>query len=58
MPPHPLTYLEIQKYYPNEPRFKGVYSINTFPKIKDGAYKVNHIQNQILIIWKIYHIPK
>ena len=45
MPPHPLTYLEIQKYYPNEPRFKGVYSINTFPKIKDGAYKVNHIQN-------------
>ena len=23
MPPHPLTNFEIQKYYKNEPRFKG-----------------------------------
>ena len=26
MPPHPLTYFEIQKYYQNEPRFNGVFS--------------------------------
>ena len=26
MPPHPLTILEIQKYYQNEPRCNGVYS--------------------------------
>ena len=25
-PPHPLTNVEIQKYYQNEPRFNGVYS--------------------------------
>ena len=25
MPPHPLTNLEIQKYYENEPRYNGVY---------------------------------
>ena len=23
MPPHPVTNFEIQKYYQNEPRFKG-----------------------------------
>ena len=27
MPPHPLSNFEIQKYYNNEPRFNGVYSI-------------------------------
>ena len=33
---------EIQKYYQNEPRFKGVYSRNNLPKkIKDGAYVIN-----------------
>ena len=26
MPPHPLTNLEIQRYYQNEPRFNGLYS--------------------------------
>ena len=25
MPPHPLTNIEIQNYYKNEPRFNGVY---------------------------------
>ena len=25
MLPHPLTNFEIQKYYQNEPKFKGVY---------------------------------
>ena len=40
--PLPLTNLEIQKYYKNEPRFNGVFSRNNLPKkIKDGAYIVN-----------------
>ena len=35
MPPHPLTYFEIQK-------FNGVFSRNNLPKkIKDGAYVMN-----------------
>ena len=38
---HPLTNLEIQKYYENEPRFNGVYSRDNLPKIKDGAYVIN-----------------
>ena len=42
MPPHPLTNLEIQKYYQNEPKFNGVYSRNNLPKIKDGAYIINN----------------
>ena len=42
MPPHPLTNLEIQKYYKNEPRFNGVFSRNNLPKkVKDGAYITN-----------------
>ena len=41
MPPHPLTNFEIQKYYQNEPRFKGFYSSDDLQKIKDGAYVVN-----------------
>ena len=41
MPPHPLTNFEIQKYYQNEPRFKGVYSSDDLQKTKDGAYVVN-----------------
>ena len=41
MPPHPLTNFEIINYYKNEPRFNGVYSRNTLPKIKNGAYVVN-----------------
>ena len=28
MPPHPLNNFEKQKYYQNEPRFNGVYSID------------------------------
>ena len=38
MPPHPLTYFKIQKYYQNEPKFSGVYSINNLSKINDRAY--------------------
>ena len=41
MPPHSLTNFEIQKYYQNEPRFNGVYSIDNLPRIKDGAYVIN-----------------
>ena len=26
MPPHPLTNIEIQRYFENEPRFNGVFS--------------------------------
>ena len=42
MTPHPLTNIEIEAYYHNEPRFNGVYSRDNFPdKIKDGAYVIN-----------------
>ena len=41
MPPHPLTNSEIQKYYQNEPKFIGVYSINNLSKIKDGEFIIN-----------------
>ena len=39
--PHPLTNLEIQKYYQNEPRFNGVYSRVNPTKIKDDSYIIN-----------------
>ena len=41
MPPHPLTNLEMQKYYQNDPRFNEVYSRDNLPKIKDGANVIN-----------------
>ena len=41
MPPHPLTNFEIEKYYQKESKFKGVYSRNNLPKIKDGVYVIN-----------------
>ena len=42
MLPYPLTNVEMQKYYQNEPRFNGVYSRNNLPnEIKDGAYVIN-----------------
>ena len=41
MQPHPLTNFEIQKYYEDEPKFNGVYSINNSSKTKDGAYVIN-----------------
>ena len=39
--PRLLTNFEIQKYYENEPRFNGVYSIDSLPKIKGGTYTIN-----------------
>ena len=41
-PFHPLTNIEINEYYKNEPRFNGMYSRNNLPnKIKKGAYVIN-----------------
>ena len=49
MPPHPLTNLEIQRYYQNELRFNGVFSRDNLPdKIKDGAYIIISINILIL----------
>ena len=47
IPSHPLTNLETQKYYKNQPRFNGDFSRNNLPEynsiknIKDGAYIIN-----------------
>ena len=42
IPPCPLTNLEIQKYYKNEPRFNGVFSRdNLSKKIKNRSYVIN-----------------
>ena len=42
LPFHPLTNIEINKYYANEPKFNGVYSRNNLPhEIKKGAYVIN-----------------
>ena len=42
IPPPPLTNFEIEAYYQNELRFKGVFTRdNLRDKIKDGAYVIN-----------------
>ena len=42
IPPHPLTNVEIQKYYQNEPRFNCAFSRNNLPKkIKAGVSVIN-----------------
>ena len=42
LPVHPLTNIQIKRYYQNEPRFINVYSRDNLPnKIKDGAYVIN-----------------
>ena len=42
LPFHPLTNVEINKYYQSEPRFNGAYARNNLPnKIKKGAYIIN-----------------
>ena len=42
MPFHPLTNIEINEYYKNEPRFNGVYSRKNLPKKnKKGVYVIN-----------------
>ena len=42
LPFHPLTNIEINEYYANEPKFNDVYSRNNLPKIiTKGAYVIN-----------------
>ena len=41
MSPYPLTNLEIQKYYQNQPKSNSVYSRNNLLIIKDEAYVTN-----------------
>ena len=42
LPFHPLTNIEMNEYYKNEPRFNGVYSRYNLPnKIKKGPYIIN-----------------
>ena len=37
-----MTNIEIQKYYQNQPNFKGVYSQNSLPQnMKDRLYVIN-----------------
>ena len=36
MPPHPLTNVEIQKYYDNKSRFNGVFSRDNLQKKKNN----------------------
>ena len=57
MPLHPLTNLEIQKYYQNEPKFNGVYSINNLPKTNDDTYVVNLDQyKSIETQWRAFYM--
>ena len=41
MPPHPLTNFWIQKFYQDEPRFNGAYSITNLPELRDRDYVIN-----------------
>ena len=42
LPSHPLTNVEIQEYYQNEPRFNGVFNRDNLPNsIKNVAYVIN-----------------
>ena len=43
MPLYPWINIEIQKYQ-NEHKLNGVYSGNSSPKIKDGAYVIWWVQ--------------
>ena len=60
MPAHPLTNFEIQEYYKNEPRFKGVYSRDNLPKtIKSGAYVINLDEYEdVATHWIILYVKK
>ena len=57
MPSHPLTNFEIQKYYQNKPKFIGVYSRNSLPKIKYGPWVINLGGiNQASTDWKALYV--
>ena len=38
---HSLSNIEITNYFKYQPRFKGVFSRNNLPRIKDGTYIIN-----------------
>ena len=44
MQSHPLANFEIQKYYPNKPKFNGVCSGSFLLKIKNGVYVINFVE--------------
>ena len=41
MSSHPLNNFELQKYYQKGPKSNGIYSRNSYSKIKDRAYIIN-----------------
>ena len=41
MPPYPWTSFKIQKYYQNDSKYNGVYSINNLLRTKNWAYEIN-----------------
>ena len=48
MSPHPLTNFEIQDYFKNKPKFKGVFSKDNLPKtIKNDGYIINLQNNEL-----------
>ena len=46
VPLHPLSNIEITKYFNYGPRFNGVFSGGNLLRIKDGAYAINHDDKQ------------
>ena len=57
MPSHPLTNFEIQKYYQDVPRFKGVYSRDNLTEIKNGIYIINlHEYSDIGTHWVALYV--
>ena len=43
---HPLSNIEITKYFNDKPRFNGVFSRDNLARIKDGAYVINFYDKQ------------
>ena len=59
IPPHPLTNIEIQKYYQNEPRFNEIYPRDNLSKyIKDEAYVINLDVYADLTHWIVFYVLK
>ena len=55
--PHPLTNFEIQKYYEDEPKINGGFSVDNLQKTKDGAYIINpHEYSDIGTHWVDLHV--
>ena len=59
IPPHPLTNIEIQKYYQNEPRFNEIYSRDNLSNyIKDEACVINLDGYADLTHWIVLYVLK